>query len=616
MRRTNPSTPQRSVAWSRGASRRSRWLLATTAVAGLAVAGQALGSVSAAVDDESSGARHAYIVQTDNAYTARLNSLVHGGFVNRDLPLVDGVAADLTDGQAASLARIPGVTVTPDVVVRTHQVVETPTREATAVFPQATGADRVTARGVDGSGVTVAVVDTGITRLPELGNRVVGGVDLSGEFNPYADNYGHGTFVAGVIAGKSPAGSGEGYVGEAPGAKLLAVKVAGASGETRMSTVIAGISWAILTKPVYGTKVLNISLGADATPSTTVSPLNRAVEKAWDSGIVVVASAGNYGPGNGSIAKPGDDPLVITAGASDDRGTATQLDDTIPSFSSVGPTWTDGWFKPDLVAPGKSVVSLRTPGSTIDTDHPEGRVGTKYFKGSGTSFSAAVTSGAAALVLQANPGSTPDAVKGRLLATAGKGPVGNPFVDGFGLLDVAVAAYAPGIVFNQANVTRFGGTSLADSTGTVNLGSAWNGSAWNSSAWNGSAWNGAWNGSAWNGSGWNGSGWNGSGWNGSGWNGSGWNGSAWNSAWNSSGWNGSAWNGSAWNGSAWNGSAWNGSAWNGSAWNGSGWNGSAWNGSGWNGSAWNGSAWNGSAWNGSGWNGSAWNGSGWNGAWN
>jgi serine protease AprX len=255
---------------------------------------------------------------------------------------------------------------------------------------------------------------------------------------------------------------------------------------------------------------------------------------------------------------------VITVGAVDDGGHTNPNTDTMTTFSSVGPTNPDGWYKPDLVSSGRSVVSLRDPGSTIDTEYPTARVGTGNFVGSGTSFSAAIVSGAAALLLAADPSYSPNVVKGTLLATTNPGPVGNPFVDGHGILDVAGAvSSAPATL-----IQPLFGINIAMGA-TVSL--EWSGAAssWNDVNWSGSAWNG----SAWNGSAWNGSAWNGSAWNGSAWNGSAWNGSAWNTA----DWSGSAWNGSAWNGSAWNGSAWNGSAWNGSAWNGSAWNGSAWN---------------------------------------
>jgi serine protease AprX len=314
--------------------------------------------------------------------------------------------------------------------------------------------------------------------------------------------------------------------------------------------------------------------------STILNPLDQAVEQAWDAGITVVVSAGNDGPGNGTILSPGDDPLVITAGAVDDGGQINPANDTMTTFSSVGPTNPDGWFKPDLVTSGRSVVSLADPGSTIYNQNPSARIGSGNFVGSGTSFSSAITAGAAALLLSGHPTDSPNTVKGTLLGTTDAGPVGNPFVDGHGILDVAAANAASPITLNQSQLTN-AATAVGSSVllGLSGLSSTWNSANWSGSAWNGSAWNGsAWNGSAWNGSAWNGSAWNGSAWNGSAWNGSAWNGSAWNgSAWNGSAWNGSAWNGNTWDGSAWNGSAWNGSAWNGSAWNGSAWNGSAWN---------------------------------------
>ena len=292
-----------------------------------------------------------------------------------------------------------------------------------------------------------------------------------------------------------------------------------------------------------------MSLGYIPQSSTVLNPLDQAVERAWEAGITVVVSAGNSGPGNGTILSPGDDPLVITAGAVDDVGQTNPSGDTMTTFSSVGPTNPDGWFKPDLVTSGRSVVSLRDPGSTIDVQNPSARVGNANFVGSGTSFSSAITAGAAALLLSADPSYTPNTVKGTLLGTTTQGPVGNPFVDGHGVLDVAAAVASPALTLNQTPPTT--PTAMGTSVPLAVSGAA---SSWNPANWSGSAWNG----SAWNGSAWNGSAWNGSAWNGSAWNGSAWNGSAWN---------GSAWNGSAWNGSAWNGSAWNGSAWNGSAWN-------------------------------------------------
>ena len=528
-----------------------------------------MGPVQAAHDDDGSE----FIVTAPDQAEARAKVTRKNGKVKKDLHAVRGVLAHLNARQRADLADDPDVTVTPNLPVFLTELPTSSSRPPAAVFPQTTRANDLIARGYNGAGVTVAVIDTGVARLPDLYGRVVGGIDLSGEGNPYRDSYGHGTFVAGLIAGNGYS-SGGAYKGEAPGARVVPVKVAGASGATDMATVISAIDWVLAYKLLYNIRVVNLSLGVHTGMSTAVNPLTRAVETAWRSGLVVVTSAGNDGPHNGTISSPGDSPLVITAGASDDNGTALGADDTMTSFSGVGPTAVDGWYKPDLVTSGRSVVSLRVAGSTIDAANPSARIGSANFVGSGTSFSAAVTSGAAALLLDARSGLSPDNVKGRLIGTAATGPVGNPFVDGGGSLDAYAAVAATDISFSQS----WWPTYTVPGT-TVSLADRWAASPFNGSAWNGSTWNGStWNGSTWNGSTWNGSTWNGSTWNGSTWNGSAWNGSTWNgSTWNGSTWNGSAWNGSAWNGSAWNGSTWNGSTWNGSTWNGSTWNGSAWN---------------------------------------
>jgi serine protease AprX len=471
----------------------------------------------------------------------------HHGSVVEDLDIADSVVADVSSDELADLANDPNVIVVPNVAVELAGAADL-LRAPTAVFPQTTGASLLAASGVTGKGSTVAVLDTGITKLPDFGKRIIGGVDLSGEGNPYLDSYGHGTFVSGLIAGNG-ASSGGLYAGEAPGASLVSIKVSGATGSTDLATVIAGIKWAVTNRDAYGIDVLNISMGAPPFPSSVNNPLDRAVERAWNNNIVVVASAGNTGPNNGTITSPGDDPLVITVGALDDNGTAGASDDTMTSFSAVGPTAVDGWFKPDLVAAGRSVVSLRAPGSTLDLANPTARIGAANFVGSGTSFSAAITSGAAALLRQMYGKASPDRIKGALLQGASTGPVGNPFVDGFGSLNVSAASQQTTGRLIQAAPTVATPAGATVSLFVTGAGSAWNGSNWSGSSWNGSSWNG----SAWNGSSWNGSSWNGSAWNGSAWNGS---------SWNYAAWDGSSWNGSSWNGSSWNGSSWNGSSWN------------------------------------------------------
>jgi serine protease AprX len=492
-----------------------------------------------------SGSSSEYIVSAPNGTLGTVLSALNGvgATAGSTLSFVNAVTTNLNSLEVTLLDAIPGIVVTPDLAVNVQGSIGASGHAPSDAFSQQSGATQLWAQGDTGAGVNVAVLDTGIQALPDFAGRMVDGVDLSGGGNPWQDGYGHGTFVAGLVAGDGASSNGA-YTGEAPGAGLVSVKVAGASGQTDLATVIAGVGWTITHQARDNVRVLNMSLGYLPVESTVLDPLDQAVEKAWESGITVVTSAGNSGPGNGTVLSPGDDPLVMTVGAVDDGAQANPANDTMTTFSSVGPTNPDGWFKPDLATSGRSVVSVRDPGSTIDLQNPSARVGGANFVGSGTSFSSAITSGAAALLISAHPSYSPNTVKGTLLWTTTQGPVGNLFVDGHGILNVAAAVgTAPATLNQQAPtvLTLIGNTVGLEAQGAL--------SSWNPLNWTGSAWNGSvWNGSAWNGSVWNGSVWNGS-------------------VWNGSVWNGSVWNGSAWNGSVWNGSAWNGSAWNGSVWN-------------------------------------------------
>jgi serine protease AprX len=280
---------------------------------------------------------------------------------------------------------------------------------------------------------------------------------------------------------------------------------------TDLVKLILDLQWAVDNHATYGIKVLNISLGFQATMSTVINPLDQAVEAVWNSGIAVVVSAGNAGPFNGTILSPGDDPLVITVSALDDMAQSSVTDDEMTNFSSAGPTTPDGWVKPDLVTSGRSVVSLAAPGSTIYNQNPSARRGSGNFVGSGTSFSSAITSGAAALVLADNPGLSPNQIKARLLGTTNAGPVGNPFVDGHGALNAYAAATAGPMNYNQSALlllpTLLGSTVTLSPTGPVDT--------WNASLWSGTSWaQGPTDPSPWNGVVWNGDGWNGFTWTG------------------------------------------------------------------------------------------------------
>ena len=216
-----------------------------------------------------------------------------------------------------------------------------------------------------GLGVGVGVLDTGIAASGDLAGRVVASADLSGEWN-FTDSYGHGTFMAGLIAGS---GQGGGPAGVAPGVDLVDLKVAGADGATTLGQVLAAMQLADAARDRLNLRVLNVSLGAPADDPAT-APLTEAVERLWADGITVVAASGNEG---GGVDAPGLDPHVVTVGAVDPAG-------AVPSWSSRGPDFA-GRAKPDLVAPGVGLVGLRAPGSTIDLANPEARVGDDYVRG-------------------------------------------------------------------------------------------------------------------------------------------------------------------------------------------------------------------------------------------
>ncbi len=308
------------------------------------------------------------------------------------------------------------------------------------VTNQSTGADQVWAgwgglvlglgsyRGVTGQGVGVAVVDSGITaRHAALSRQVVASVDLASTATGTDDEFGHGTHVAGIIAGQASATPHFGG-GTAPGARLINVRVLGADGAGYTSDVIAGIDWVIDNRQRHNIRVMNLSLGHPVMEPCAIDPLCQAVARAYSAGVVVVASAGNGGrtaEGTmvlGGISSPGNSPFAITVGALNTHATTNRQDDTVASYSSRGPTKFEFAVKPDIVAPGTRIVAPESPDSWIRSNYPQfhtaGVGNNAYMSLSGTSMSAAVVSGGVALLLQANPGLTPAQVKLALQTTA------------------------------------------------------------------------------------------------------------------------------------------------------------------------------------------------------
>jgi serine protease AprX len=362
-----------------------------------------------------------------------------GGTILSQIPLVNGVVALLDNNGIVSLSNNANVV---------YISLDRPLSPTLSNAAPAVNAFAAWQSGYTGAGVGVALIDSGVSQHPDLNGGLLGlsRVVWSQSFVPNNmsanDQFGHGTHVAGLIAGNGHSSTGKQYTrtfeGIAPQANIINLRVLDQNGEGSDSAVINAISTAIQLKPLFNIRVINLSLGRAIYESYTLDPLCQAVEKAWKNGIVVVVAAGNNGRyqatnGYGTVTAPGNDPYVITVGAMKPMGTPTRNDDLIASYSSKGPTALDRIAKPDLVAPGNLLVSLEAPNSTLFTGYPGNDVpysfyevggssapSSLYFTLSGTSMATGVVSGIVADLLQKSPSLTPDQVKARLMKTAWK----------------------------------------------------------------------------------------------------------------------------------------------------------------------------------------------------
>ncbi len=364
--------------------------------------------------------------------------------------------------------------------------------------------------GYDGTGIGVAIIDSGINdgyhadfkdsagRSRIVYHQDFTGTPTSNSSGATWDLYGHGTHVAGIVGGNGTWSAGR-FAGVAPNVNLIDLRVLDQNGSGSDSMVIAAIQRAIALKNTYNIRVINLSLGRGVPTGYANDPLCQAVESAWRAGIVVVVASGNYGRlslngsnGYGTVTAPGNDPLVLTVGAMKTMNTSARTDDQIASYSSKGPTTYDHVVKPDLVAPGNTIVSIVDHGSTLEALYPSNlRTGTNlayhpYFVLSGTSMATPVVSGAVALLLDQHASLTPDQVKARLMKTAYKTfPVSTVSTDlttgqtftsyydiftvGAGYLDVA-AALGNNDLAPPAVGSAVSPSALYDSsTGTVSL---------------------------------------------------------------------------------------------------------------------------------------------------
>ena len=360
------------------------------------------------------------------------------------------------------------------------------------------------------------------------------------------------------------------FLGMAPGARIVNVKVGAHDGAVDVSQVIAAIDWVVQHRTDHGLniRVLNLSLGTDSVQKYEVDPLAYAVEQAWKRGIVVVVAAGNNGNGS-ALRDPATDPFVIAVGSVDPQGTHSTGDDVLSPFSNCGVGRTV-----DLVAPGRSILSLRSPGSTSDVAYPEARLGTHLFRGTGTSQAAAVVSGAVALLLDQRPGLLPDQVKSILRSSARPIAGVTSSCQGAGLLDLGRApttltptsGYAQGFkvargtgLLDAARGTHRVSDGVAVISGEIDIhGKPWNGTTWSAAAAQGTTWSGG----TWNGTTWSGTTWSGANWLGTTWSGTTWSETTW--SWTTR--SGTTWSGTTWSGTTWSGTTWSDRSWRGQTW--------------------------------------------------
>jgi len=586
----------------------------TAAVAVLATAGMCgLGAASAQAQTSLGGPAQPVVVIAAAGRVSAVEADVAalGGHVGRALPIISGFAASVPSDRVAELGAEPGVvSVSPDQKLTPMSIVPAlgydPTTDvgSLAQITKLTGAQAAWAAGDTGAGVDVALIDTGVTPVAGLAGKVLNGPDLSFDSPSAAmtsiDAYGHGTFMASLIGGRdanahaSAAGcttclNASGYsdtttfVGVAPDARIVNVKVGAADGATDVSQVIAGIDWVVqhAHDPGVNIRVLNLSFGTQSAQTYLADPLAYAAEQAWRHGIVVVSAAGNDGTSALRLADPAYDPTILAVGAVDPSTM------TVPSFAQHGTLLREV----DVVAPAVHVLGLRVPGSFIDTLATNtGQLG-RFQRGSGTSEATAVVSGLVALLAQRYPTATPDQLKALVNGTAtpvttvsGTGPLAeliNDHYAGNGLINLTAGLATPlpsaasatqtatpaagagtleaarGGVYVQDNGVNLTGEqdifghafSAATMAGLEATASSWSAGTWNGSRWSGSAWSG----SRWSTLVWTGTDWAGSRWSGSRWSGMTWDGSRWSGA----GWSGSRWTGANWDGSRWSTYTWN-----------------------------------------------------------
>ncbi|HJW91274.1 MAG TPA: S8 family peptidase [Anaerolineales bacterium] len=434
-----------------------------------------------------------------------------GGKITKDLSIIKAFAVDLPAAAALKLSASPGVRwVSLDAPVeRSGQGTVDPLAYTTNYYLDTLGVKKVWAlkvkgNPVNGKGVGVAIIDSGVSADKDITRAFQYG--FSANSHTVNDVYGHGTHVAGIVASTGVDSAGA-YKGVAPGVTLISLKVSDESGMAYESDVVAALQWVYDNKNQHNLRVVNISLNSTIEQSYHTSPLDAAVEILWFNGVVVVVSVGNKGAGtyNTANASPANDPFVITVGATDEKASTRRTDDVVASFTARGKT-SDGFNKPDILAPGTNIISVLSKTSPWGAQYPERVVlNGEYFTLSGTSMAAPMVAGTVALLLQDEPGLTPDQVKYRLLSTAS---------------NLAEASTNANYKYLNAYSAVTGTSKQSANTGLTASQLLWSGSepiTWGSVAWNSVSWSSvAWNSVSWNSLAWNSVSWEAVSWNGGG----------------------------------------------------------------------------------------------------
>lgn len=428
--------------------------------------------------------------------------VVHlGGVVTKDLHIINAIAAELPAGQVDRLIQLVSVSwVSLDGLVKSASI--TPNLATGEVQPQnyyldTLGVRQVWNMGFTGAGIGVAVIDSGVSPDQDFTN-LNQSLSFNSNLPTVNDGYGHGTHVAGIVSGNGHDSAGV-YKGIAPDATLISLKVSDENGMAYESDIVAAMQWVFDNKDSYNIRVVNLSMQSSTMVSYHQSPMDAAAEILWFNGVVVVASAGNWSDGgyNPIYAAPANDPFIISVGATREKDTAFRRDDSIANYSADGLSQ-DGFLKPELYAPGTDIISVLSSDSNWELIHPDRVVADgQYFRLSGASMAAPMVTGAAALLLQAEPDLTPDQVKYRLMNTAGKVGKSNGYLDVYAALTTPTAGSSnTGI---QASRLLWSGEDPV----------AWDSVSWNSVSWNSVSWNSvSWNSVSWNSVSWNSVSWN------------------------------------------------------------------------------------------------------------